>query len=62
MKKWIAVNLIPGAVFTTLFFFVTYEWTQEAKVLQNSDLERLASDKQSSLMGTAVSYKEKEVL
>jgi hypothetical protein len=56
------VNLAPGAVFTTLFFFVTYEWTQKAKVLLNRDLERVASDKQLSLLGTAVSYKENEVL
>jgi hypothetical protein len=32
-------------------FFLTYEWAQEAGVLRNFRLERLAGDKPSSLLG-----------
>jgi hypothetical protein len=38
----------PAAVFTKLFFFVTYKW---AGVLHNNRLERLARNKHSSLLG-----------
>jgi hypothetical protein len=31
--------------------FFTYEWTQEARVFQNTTLEMLAREKHSSLLG-----------
>jgi hypothetical protein len=37
-------------------FFVTYEWTWEARVLQNTTLERLAREKHSSLFRPFVIY------
>jgi hypothetical protein len=61
-RKWSVVNTAPGIVFTTLIFFVTYHWTQQARVLHYTRLERLARDKHSSLLGPFVSYEENEVL
>jgi hypothetical protein len=43
-------------------FFVAYEWAQQARVLVHTRLERLACDKNSSLLGKFMSYKENEVL
>jgi hypothetical protein len=43
-------------------FFVSFESAQQARLLYNINLERLASDKQSNLLGQSVSYKENEVL
>jgi hypothetical protein len=45
------MSTISGTVFTTLCFFVTYEWTLEARVLQNTTLERLAREKHSRFIG-----------
>ncbi len=39
-----------------LFFFVTYERAQKARVLHYAGLERLAIDKHSSLLGQFESY------
>ncbi len=36
-------------------FFTTYEWAQQARVLHNTLLERLANNKNSSLLGPFVS-------
>ncbi len=43
-------------------FFVSYEWVQLAWTLNYARLERLARNKQFSLLGTFVSYKINEVL
>jgi hypothetical protein len=43
-------------------FFVTYQWAQEARVLQYTRLERQAKGKHSSLLGPIVSYEVDEVL
>jgi len=48
-----------GPVFTKLHFLETYEWTQQAKVLHNAILERLAGDESSSWMDPFVSYERK---
>ncbi len=45
-----------------LHFFVTYEWAQWARILHYATLERLARNKQSSLLSPFVSYEENEVL
>ncbi len=42
-------------------FIVTFEWAQEATVLQYTRLERRARDKHSSLLGPIVSYEEDKV-
>jgi hypothetical protein len=42
-------------------FFVTYEWTWQARVLQKTTLERLAREKHSSLLEPFVSYEKKFV-
>ncbi len=42
-------------------FFTAYEWSQQARALHFSGLERLAKDKCTSLLGTSISYKENEV-
>jgi hypothetical protein len=44
------------------FFFITYEWAQEARVLYNSTQERLARDKYSSLLSPFISNEENEGL
>jgi hypothetical protein len=49
---------VPISHFT---FFLTYEWTQKARVLHNTRLERLASNKHSSILGQHVSCEENEV-
>jgi hypothetical protein len=51
----------PGTLFTT-FFFVTYEWAQEARVFHNIMQERLARDKYSSLLCPFITNEENEVL
>jgi hypothetical protein len=43
------------------FVFVTYEWAQQAIVLHNTRVGRLAMDKHSSLFGQFASYKENEM-
>ncbi len=55
-------SLVLWALFTTLHFFVSYEWAQEARVFHFTKLERLTSDKYSSLVGLLVSYDEIEDL
>jgi hypothetical protein len=50
MKKLIVVNMTPGVEFTTLFFFVTYELSQLVRPLESTRLERLVSNKYSSLL------------
>ncbi len=51
-------------LYSELFiFFMTYEWSQKARVLLfNTRLERLGKDKDYSLLGTFVCYKENEGL
>jgi hypothetical protein len=58
MKKMNCCEFGTWGCIHNTFFFVTYEWTQKARVLQNSDLESLASDKPSSLFVPVVSYVE----
>jgi hypothetical protein len=43
-------------------FFITYESAQYARLLNNTKLGSLASDKHSNLVGMFVSYKENEAL
>ncbi len=43
-------------------FSITYECTLKARVLHNTRLKRLGSNKHSSLFGTVISYDENEVL
>ncbi len=43
-------------------FFVTYESAQYARLLHNSRLKRLTSDKHSNLLGQFLSYEENVVL
>ncbi len=45
-----------------LIFFVTYEWAQQARVLQYTWPERVASEKHTKLLGPFISYKENRVL
>ncbi len=45
-----------------LIFFLAYEWAKYARVFHHAKLERLASAKHSSLLGSLVSYEEGEVL
>ncbi len=56
------MNTTPGAVFTTLHFFVTHEWAQLARALHKVRVERPASEKHSSLLGQFISYEEKSVV
>jgi hypothetical protein len=50
-------------LYSQLFiFFLTYEWAQYNLVLHYTTLEKLACDKQSSLLGPFVILKEYEVL
>ncbi len=56
------MNRVPGVAFTTLIFYVTYEWAQRARVLHYTRLKILAKDKNSSLFGPFISYIENEVL
>jgi hypothetical protein len=43
-------------------FFITREWAQQARVLHNTRVGRLAMEKQSSLYGPIASYEENEVI
>jgi hypothetical protein len=43
-------------------FFITYKWAKKARVLHSVRLERITSDKRSSLLGPFVSYEENNVL
>ncbi len=43
-------------------FFVTYKLAHKARLLHNTKLERLTSDKHSNLLCQFQSYKENEVL
>jgi len=45
-----------------IIFIVTYELTQEARVLYGTRLERLTRDKHFNLLDLFVSYKENEVM
>jgi hypothetical protein len=42
-----------GTIFTKLHFFITYKLSGKAGVLHYTGLEKLARDKQSSLLGQA---------
>ncbi len=55
------MNMIPGIVFTTYTFFVTYKCSKYAVVLQYTLLERLTRDKYFSLLDPYISYNENEV-
>jgi hypothetical protein len=52
----------PWNCIHNILFFVTYEWTQYAKVLHNTRQERLVSDQHSSLLGLFMSYWKNKVL
>ena len=59
--KWKRINKklkAPRTVFTTFYFFVTYEWTKWCKMLDYIMLERLGGAKHSSFFGPFISYKE----
>ncbi len=45
-----------------VFFFVTYKWPQEARVLQYTSLEMRAMDKHYSLLDPFVSYENDDLL
>jgi hypothetical protein len=53
---------MPGAYSQDFILFVTYEWTQQARVLYSIRMEGLAMDKHSNLLGSFASYEETEVL
>ncbi len=61
-RKMKCCEYAPWTTITTLHFFITYEWTKKARILQYAMLERLAMDKQSSLLGLFVSNTENEML
>ncbi len=50
--------MAPATFFTTLHFLVIYEWAQQARMLDYTGSEKLASDKHSSLLGACISIKE----
>ncbi len=54
--------MTPGTVFKHFIFFVTYIRAQYARILHYSKLERLVSDKNSSLLRPFISYEENELL
>ncbi len=49
-------------IFKTLFFFITYEWAQWARLFAPGKPFQLSVIKHSILLGPLVSYEEKEVL
>jgi hypothetical protein len=49
-------------IYNTSFSFVTYEWAQQVRVLHKTRLERLARDKDSSLLVPFVSYEENKLI
>jgi hypothetical protein len=53
--------IVQGCIHNTLFF-LTCEWEKQARVLYNTWLEKLASDKHSNVLGQFVSYVENVVL
>jgi hypothetical protein len=53
---------VYGTVFKKLYIFVTYKSSQEARVLHNTRLERLANDKNANLLVQVVNYEEYEML
>ncbi len=52
----------PWCVFTTLNFFVTYEWVQLARAFLYTRLKRLCRDKHSSLVSPYVRKEENNEL
>jgi hypothetical protein len=54
--------MVPGSIFTTLNFFVTYKLVQYDRVSHNTKLERFARNKDSGLLDLFVSYEENDVL
>jgi hypothetical protein len=46
----------PGAYLQHFNFFVTYKWTQRARVLHQNRLKSLHNAKHVSLLGTFISY------
>jgi hypothetical protein len=56
----IIYSIDPAAVFTTLIFFITYEWDQYARVLHYTKLEGLLGTN-SGLSGPLVSFEENVV-
>jgi hypothetical protein len=60
-RKLSVVNAAPGTLFTTLHFLCNL-WMDSKLVLLYIRLERLAMDKDSSLLGPFVSYRENYVL
>ncbi len=55
------MRLAPGVVYTTLSFFVTYEWAPKARVLTTLGQKSLTWTKYPCLLGPFISYKENEV-
>jgi hypothetical protein len=53
---------LAETIFTTLPFFIIYEWAQWARMFDYTRLERFVSVKQSSFMAPLISYKENEKL
>ncbi len=53
----------PQGLYSQPFIlFLTYEWDQKARVLHYIKVERLATDKYTTLLDPFISYKENEVL
>jgi hypothetical protein len=48
--------------FTTLHFFVAYEWAKKGIMLHYPIMEWFASHKHSQLLGLLINYKENDVL
>ncbi len=55
--KW-----LPQPYSQNFIFFVSYKYFQKARVLDYTHPEKLASDKQSNILGPFASYEENEVL
>jgi hypothetical protein len=55
------VNTAPVAHLQPFSLFVTYKWAHYARTLHYTKLERLARDKQSSLLGQFVCFKDSVV-
>ncbi len=54
----ILFDIVLGAYSQHFVFFVTNHWTQKARVLHYTSLERLARDKHSNLLNPFISYEE----
>jgi hypothetical protein len=61
-RKWRVVNTIPEALFRMLCFLCNLQMAHKQEFLNNTLLEKLASDKCFSILGSFISYEENKVL